>query len=83
MHFSFSSLSLLTPGMQVLTLKSVKWNLYLSDLQTGNNLNVLPRAVEQPVPSFSSLLWTKAAPPAVWWLCLDEPIKKLLMMAFV
>ena len=57
----FSSLSPFNSRNAVINLKSVQRNLYLSDLQTSNDLNVLPKAVEQPVPNFSFLLWTKTA----------------------
>ena len=39
----------------------MKRNLYLSDLQTGNNLGVLPKVIPQPTLSFSSPPWATAA----------------------
>ena len=45
----------------VINFQSVKRNLYLSDLQTGNNLGVLPKVIPQPTLSFSSPPWATAA----------------------
>lgn len=55
----------------VINFQSVKRSLYLSDLQTGNNLGVLPKARQQSTSTSVSHPGLRLPPPVVvsvlWW----------------